>query len=75
MEEPQLETMAFIDDMHSQLEDMITTPPPPLPSTSSLSGESLFFLNSHLSSAARKLPIDAILLPLPFWAVHHMLDY
>ncbi|KAL3716333.1 hypothetical protein ACJRO7_008007 [Eucalyptus globulus] len=40
MEEPQLETMAFIDDMHSQLEDVITTPPPPpLPSTSSLSGE------------------------------------
>ncbi|KAI6674276.1 hypothetical protein NL676_002182 [Syzygium grande] len=40
MEEPQQETMAFIDDMHSQLEDMITTPPPTLPSTSSVSGES-----------------------------------
>ncbi|KAF8022598.1 hypothetical protein BT93_F0187 [Corymbia citriodora subsp. variegata] len=39
MEEPQLETMAFIDDMHSQLKNMITTPPPTLPSTSSLSGE------------------------------------
>ncbi|XP_030521493.2 homeobox protein knotted-1-like 8 [Rhodamnia argentea] len=26
MEEPQQETMAFIDDMHSQLKDMITTP-------------------------------------------------
>lgn len=59
VEEPQQETMAFIDDMHSQLEDMITTPPPTLPSTSSVSGESLSLsLYSHLSSAARKLPID-----------------
>ncbi|KAI3409574.1 KNOX2 domain-containing protein, partial [Psidium guajava] len=32
MEEPQQETMAFIDDMHSQLKDMTTTP------TSSASG-------------------------------------
>lgn len=74
MEEPQQETMAFIDDMHSQLEDMITTPPPTLPSTSSVSGESLSLsiLICHLQQENCPLMCS---LPLPFWAVHYMLDH